>query len=252
MIYQEAKLAFDQYTKRYDLTNKRIKSKYFHSLRVANLCLELANHLGLADDDKHLAFIIGLLHDIARFEQIKRYNTFDDFKSFDHGKEGVKILFKNDLIRSFIKDDKYDHIIKKTLYIHNKYRVSNDYQALEKLFSYLLRDADKIDVLYLTTKRLKPVIVDSPISAAVLTDVLNKTSVRSENVNNEYDHLILVLALIYDIKFSYSFKLIKDLDYISKIATKLEFKNSSYSLMFNKIIKEINNFVDEKLKEALC
>ena len=32
-----------------------------------------------------LAGLIGLLHDIARFEQFTKYQTFNDRLSFDHG-----------------------------------------------------------------------------------------------------------------------------------------------------------------------
>ena len=58
-----------------------------------------------------LAELIGLLHDIGRFEQIKRYNTFIDKNSINHGQLGVKILFDDNQIRRFIKDSKYDDII---------------------------------------------------------------------------------------------------------------------------------------------
>ena len=47
------------------------------------------------------AWLLGLLHDIGRFEQVKRYNTFNDSQSVDHAELGADILFKEGLIDRF-------------------------------------------------------------------------------------------------------------------------------------------------------
>ena len=47
----------------------------------------------MSKEDIDLAWLTGLLHDIGRFEQVRRYGTFNDAKSIDHGKLGVEILF---------------------------------------------------------------------------------------------------------------------------------------------------------------
>ena len=72
---------------------------------------ELSKHLysdtmlNLSEEDILLAELIGLLHDIGRFEQIKNYHTFLDKESIDHAEYGNKILFEDDLIRNFITED---------------------------------------------------------------------------------------------------------------------------------------------------
>ena len=40
----------------------------------------------------------GLLHDIGRFEQLKRYQSFIDSQTIDHANLGVTILFDDNLI----------------------------------------------------------------------------------------------------------------------------------------------------------
>lgn len=252
MEYLEVRKQFDKYLKRYDFKDKRIEYKYFHSIRVGKLCVKLAKHLGLTQDDLRLAFVIGLLHDLGRFEQIKVYDTFDDFKSFDHGLEAVKMLAEDNLIRSFIKTNKNDEVIKKALYIHNKYKVNSQYQAREKLFSHILRDADKIDILAIAANKAKYAFDNENISSKVLEDILNKRAVRKENVKSPFDHLLLTLGLIYDIKFNYSFKLIKENNYLTKIAFKSVIKDTNSDKIFKSIINNLLNFVDDKLKEDLC
>ena len=85
--------AFDEYAMKYDMNIKEIAYKYNHSYRVVHQAEEISRSIELDEEEKDLASLIALLHDIARFEQWKRYKSFSDTKEFDHGDEGVKILF---------------------------------------------------------------------------------------------------------------------------------------------------------------
>lgn len=68
----------------------------------------------LNDEDKDLAMLIALLHDIGRFDQAKQMKFFrEDLMNYDHAKLEVKLLFESGEIRKFIKTDKYDNVIKK-------------------------------------------------------------------------------------------------------------------------------------------
>ena len=62
--------AFDSYTKQFDMTNRITVLKYNLSYRVSKLSNMLASSLNLNDQDVYLATLIGLIHDIGRFEQI--------------------------------------------------------------------------------------------------------------------------------------------------------------------------------------
>ena len=63
-----------------------------------------------------LAAYCGLLHDIGRFEQLKRYNTFVDSKSIDHGLLGYEILKEDNYINKYI-DNKNKNIVLKSNYL---------------------------------------------------------------------------------------------------------------------------------------
>ena len=89
---------FEKYVNNYDLTKEKIILKKNHSIRVMNLCVKYAKKLGFNDEDISLAKVIGLLHDIGRFEQLKQYDSFEDEKTIDHASLGVKILFCDGLI----------------------------------------------------------------------------------------------------------------------------------------------------------
>ena len=72
---------FEVFVSQYDLSDSRVLLKKEHSYRVAENCERLAKKLNL---DVEFAYAMGILHDIGRFEQLKRYHTFHDAKSCNH------------------------------------------------------------------------------------------------------------------------------------------------------------------------
>ena len=137
---------FIKYTEKYDLNNENIERKQKHSIRVMKISKKIAEGLNLTQEEVDIATLIGLLHDIARFEQYTKYHTFKDSESVDHGELGVEILNRD--IRKYIETDQYDEIIKLAVKNHNKYKIQEDLNLKQKLFAQIIRDADKIDIFY--------------------------------------------------------------------------------------------------------
>ena len=73
---------WNNYCKQFDLSNINIKYKYAHSIRVVKWCYKIKPN--------KLSKLIGLYHDIARFPQYTKYNTYNDLISIDHGNEGAE------------------------------------------------------------------------------------------------------------------------------------------------------------------
>lgn len=88
---EKAKQEFLKYTEKFDLEEKHIKRKQLHSLRVMEISKKIAESLKLTQEEIELATLIGLLHDIARFEQYTKFETFNDLMSIDHADYGVEI-----------------------------------------------------------------------------------------------------------------------------------------------------------------
>jgi HAD superfamily hydrolase (TIGR01509 family) len=93
--------AFAEYVRNYDPSDGKIKLKIDHTYRVAGMCQRIAESLGLSESDVDIAWLLGMLHDIGRFEQIRRFGTFNDAQSVDHAEFGADLLFKEGLIRKF-------------------------------------------------------------------------------------------------------------------------------------------------------
>ena len=141
---ENAKKQFLEYVKNYDINNGRINIKMRHILRVAENSKLIAQDLNLDDEKVKLAELIGIFHDIGRFEQVKLYNTFSDKDSgLDHAEYSLKVLYEDGLIKKFLDTNKYDNIIKTAVYNHNKPQIASNISDEELLFSKIIRDADK-------------------------------------------------------------------------------------------------------------
>ena len=104
MYYPLAQQEFESYLNGYDRENDRIKLKIIHTYGVVKQAEELAERMHLSTEDTDLARLIALLHDIGRFEQLKRYDSFEP-GTMDHAAYGVKVLFDEGMIRHFLPDD---------------------------------------------------------------------------------------------------------------------------------------------------
>ena len=92
MYYPLAQQEFESYLNGYDRENDRIKLKIIHTYGVVKQAEALARRMHLSAEDTDLARLIALLHDIGRFEQLKRYDSFEP-GTMDHAAYGVKVLF---------------------------------------------------------------------------------------------------------------------------------------------------------------
>ena len=68
-----------------------IERKKLHSIRVMERSKDVAKALKLNEEQIELAELIGLLHDIGRFEQYTRNGTYLNEMLLDHAKLGSDI-----------------------------------------------------------------------------------------------------------------------------------------------------------------
>ena len=145
---ENAQKEFIKYTEKFNLKDKNVKGKQLHSLRVMKISSQIAINLKLNKEQIQIATLIGLLHDIGRFKQYTEIGLGDNLEGFDHGDYGAKVLFEDNMIRKFIEKSKYDEIIKKAIINHNKFSIEKGLTEEEQIFAKIIRDADKIDILY--------------------------------------------------------------------------------------------------------
>ena len=239
---ESAKVAFDDFVSKYDISDERIKLKYDHTYRVCEQSLKISESIGLDDENTNLSFLIALLHDIGRFEQARLYNTFNDSKSVDHAFFGCKLLFEDGLIRKFVDDDSYDEIIRKAIYNHNKYEIGvcND---MEMLHSKIIRDADKIDIMNLVVNLGEIKLSDDNLGVSKKVDesFRNHLSISHKDKIARNDSIIMMLAFVFDLNFDYSYRYYKDNNYIDLFYSKLKNKD-----IFSEYIEIANGYIEGK------
>jgi len=238
----KAKKEFIRYTSEFDISEPHLDRKLYHSFRVMDNCTEIAKSLNLQGDDINLASLIGLLHDIARFEQWKQYNTFYDIKSFDHGDMGVSILKDNNYIRKYVEDDQYDNLIYIAIRNHNKYKIEDGLTDRELLFAKIIRDADKLDIFYeIDTIFYNPPEKVELINNSVLCDeyyesFMNNQQILKKKDETAFDRFVSTLSFIYDLNYDISLNMIRENDYCEKTISKIHFEDENSQTRFNNII----------------
>ena len=155
-----ATAAFKRYTDAYDAANPRIALKIEHTYHVAEACDAVAREQSWSTEDIDLAWLCGLLHDMGRFEQLRRWDTFKDAESMSHAALGVEVLFGESpddapattSIRDFIETDEYDELIRASIAYHSDFRLPAQLDERMRRFCDIVRDGIN-DELYAVASR---------------------------------------------------------------------------------------------------
>ena len=140
-----AKQEFEKYLDEYDREDEQICLKIVHTYGVVKYAGEIARKMECSGEDVELAELIGLLHDIGRFEQIRRFHSFEP-GTMDHAVFGAELLFGEEkLIRRFVEDDKFDELIDAAIRKHSDFKLEGIHDARTLFHAKLIRDADKLD-----------------------------------------------------------------------------------------------------------
>ena len=224
--------AFKDYISDYDCDDPQVKFKIEHTYRVAELSGIIADSIdGIPAKSSNLCWLIGLLHDIGRFEQLRRYGTFSDSQSVDHAELGADILFKEDVIEKFLQQQLTDmsieqekSIIELAIRNHNKYRLPEGLNETELFFCNIIRDADKIDIFKVVCEtpyelRMSRNEDESSIPAReeVMKAVHNHTSVRKAPNMTSFETTIMGCAMAFDIVFDKSKEVIIQQGYLKQM-----------------------------------
>lgn len=239
--------AFDSYTKQFDMANRITVLKYNHSYRVSKLSNMLASSLNLNNQDVYLATLIGLIHDIGRFEQIKKFDTLSDIGTMDHADFGAYLLFDEGLITKFTKDTSVYPIIGECVAGHNKYSLKklDDERTLTQL--KLIRDADKIDIFNIWANLDELDISSSgEISMEVREEFFDDEQIHNEYKKTDADKVVGTLSYLYDINFIPSYKYISDNNMIWNLYERLDCKDKN---KFVEYFIHIDEYVQGKVND---
>jgi len=185
---------------------------------------------------------------------VVRFGTFRDAISVDHAQFGADLLFKEGLIEKFgIQDSVVLNLIETAIRNHNVFKLPDDLDEKELLFSKLIRDADKIDIMRanvafpleeicnVTTEELYSASVEQSTVDAFLR---HETIYRGKNMGVA-DGIMNQIAFIFALEFPISLEIMIERGHIFKL---MEFhsKNPDTEAKFDIAREEVRRFVTEK------
>ena len=237
---------FEQYVRKYDMNNSYIKSRYFHSLKVMEICRELATGLGIfSSEEIAVCELIGLFHEIGNFSKTPNYQMDTEDDTY---KRTIDVLFGKKLIREISKETKYDDVIKMTLFAYDKNGFPPDIDEKTKHMCAIIKDAHNLDFfrLFVNYPYVDTVIKSYP-NSLVYEDFKKFKTISSKVSDNASDEVLVTLSKMYSFNYRYSYYLLKQNNYISRILDSLCFDSEELKVFFKQLMAVLNDYVDRKI-----
>lgn len=253
MNYNNAKQQFEKYLDSYDSNNDKVRLKLIHTYGVVHAMEEICHRMRLSEEDTELARIIALLHDIGRFEQLKRFDSFEP-TTMDHAAYGVKVLFEEGMIRQFVSEDTWDDIIKTSIAHHSDFCLDGITDPRNLLHARLIRDADKLDNCRVKLKDDLQVFMGASaeeIGAQEITPVVYGTVFKNQCVYSpdrvtKMDYWASYVAYFSDIYFRASLDIIQEHNYLNRIIDRIPYSNPDTARQ----MEEIRTYLAELIHTA--
>jgi putative nucleotidyltransferase with HDIG domain len=210
-----------------DIGKGGLELKRRHTLRVMQEAENLARSLRLAPRPTFLISLAALFHDLGRFEQIRRFNTLSDRRSFNHARESLRVLRRLNLLSALAPAER--RLVAGAILLHNFRALPGHLKPELLLAAGVLRDADKLDIVsvilsYLEgeeepdtdvfpnmdrdPKRYTPALVDS---------IRQKQVVSLGAVTCANDFLLLLSSWVYDLNFAAARAGFEERNYLGRI-----------------------------------
>lgn len=237
-----------------EFVNTHIKMKEEHTLRTCKEMIYLAEQLNLSDDQKRIAEVIALFHDIGRFEQFVKYQTYNDTRSINHGLLGLDIIRHRRVLSDLDKEER--ELIEKAIECHGAKELPKDLDGQCLLFSKLIRDADKIDVLYVVTGYYKQYrenpegfniemeFPDEPgYSNEVVEKVLHGRRIAYSELRTLNDMKLCLLGWVYDVNYPAALKRIRQRKFLEMLIDLLP-KTSDIEQVKEKVFAYVDSRIE--------
>lgn len=253
MDFEHVKAVFEEYLNGYDRENDKVKLKIVHTYGVIRCSEEIGRRMGLQAEDMELAKLIALLHDIGRFEQLKRFNSFEA-DTMDHATYGVKVLFEEGMIRQFIEEDTWDDVIRTAIAKHSDYELTGITDERTLLHARLIRDADKLDNCRVKLEDAMETLLDLSadevgkyaISPKVREDAFAGKCICSKDRRTPMDYWVSYVAYFYDLNSQETLDIVAEEQYVKRIIGRVPYTNEQTKKTMEELERQLTEYVRRK------
>ena len=229
LILKECHLAFEEYFQSLTADSPENQSQLeeirAHSLRVVTNSLFLANVLLQTEDEKRIATVNALFHDLGKASLISKNIEALNIQR-DHATVSAKVLQQMAFYQDLSADVQL--IVLKTVENHNKLKLPKLDNDQQTLFARLLRDADKLDIYDSSYRYFKEKYGVQPsmtidlnnsieVSEKILKSILAGKNAAVEDMKSLNDYKLLLLSMAFDLNFKLTFRIMSEKQYIQKI-----------------------------------
>ncbi|MDR0847227.1 MAG: HD domain-containing protein [Lactobacillales bacterium] len=249
---RKARQTFEKYIQNYNPSNPKINLKIIHTYEVVSVAEYIAQAQNLNEEDFCLAQIISLLHDIGRFEQLTRHNSFAD-SICNHAELGVEVLLENNFIDEFGVPKHLQDIVIYAIKNHNKYKIEPAPTPRHELHVNIVRDADKLDNYRVKTTEAFETMFDisyvefrkENITSKIYDDFSNHKLIFHPDRKTHLDMWLSYIAFIFDLNFKASYAWIEENDYINRVMSRVSLAQENEEKKYRELQKKAQDFVSQ-------
>ncbi|MCI8471154.1 MAG: hypothetical protein HFJ35_06835 [Clostridia bacterium] len=123
------------------------------------------------------------------------------------------------------------------------------------MFCKIIKDADKIDLIYEGAEIYwkKPEVIEeierAKLSPKMLEDFYQYKLADIRNKISQLDEVLRFTSYIFDINFGYSFKILKENNYISKMIDRFDYQMPETKEEMMKIKEIANEYIEKKCNQ---
>jgi putative nucleotidyltransferase with HDIG domain len=208
-----------------------ITLKLNHCLRVFREAEAIVAGERLDRETSQVALWAALFHDVGRFPQYARHGTFDDRKSEDHGRLGVRVLKERDFLHPLPPLQK--KAVMAAVILHNRRFLPQGLPGRIALPARVVRDADKLDIFAVMLAHLRPgapanhVVTlglrDDPAAytPAIILQIMQGRLADSAKMVWINDFRLLLCSWIYDLNFTASRRTVLERGFVEELLAPL-------------------------------
>lgn len=242
---------FLNYTADYINDNSKCNYKVDHSFRVRDIAIKIGKSIKLSKKDLELLNICGVLHDIGRFEQFRRYKTFIDRNCVSHCEIGYEVLSSSTILNELELSKEDQEIVLSVVLNHGVLEVPKDIVGRKRKFLDIIRDADKLDILdNATLENIALNIGDDSISDKIYQNIFNHEIVNLDEKKSHADSVCVWFAFAFGLNYKYSFRYLEQSNTISKLGS--IYRDKTCNEKCKKQLKEIEEEVKNYIRSKIC
>ena len=171
--------------------------------------------------------LAALYHDLGRFEQLRRYRTFADACSCNHGLLGAGILRRVNFLAG--EPDEVRRPVMAAVALHNRRTLPEGLSGLNRLVTLGVRDADKTDILRIMAGQLAAGAIADPAvlmhladdpeswSASLLSALEEGRTGSFQDMRSYNDFRLLLCTWLYDLTFAVSVRRLREAGHLEAV-----------------------------------